>query len=61
MFEQMGATVTYDAGEQDRPCLEAGTEVQVTVGVPEVTINGEKRPLDVPPEIYQGSSSSRFA
>jgi len=27
----------------------------VTVGKPEVVINGESRPLDVPPMIYQGS------
>ena len=33
----------------------AGAEVKVTVGKPEVIINGESRPLDVPPEIYQGA------
>jgi Copper amine oxidase N-terminal domain len=54
MFEQMGATVTYDAGSKTVHVSKAGSDVQVTVGVPEVTINGEKRPLDVPPEIYQG-------
>src|ERR1700686_842902 len=32
-----------------------GAEVRVTVGRPEVTINGESRPLDVPPEIYRGA------
>ncbi len=31
-----------------------GADVKVTVGKPEVVINGETRPLDVPPEIYQG-------
>ena len=54
MFEQMGATVTYDAGSKTVHVSKAGSDVEVTVGVPEVTINGEKRPLDVPPEIYQG-------
>ncbi len=54
MFEQMGATVTFDAGSKTVHVSKAGSDVQVTVGVPEVTINGEKRPLDVPPEIYQG-------
>jgi hypothetical protein len=54
MFEQMGATVTYDAGSKTVHVSKAGADVEVTVGVPEVTINGEKRPLDVPPEIYQG-------
>jgi hypothetical protein len=29
--------------------------VKVTVGRPEVVINGESRPLDVPPEIYKGT------
>ena len=32
----------------------AGAEVKVTVGKPEVIINGESRPLDVPPMMYQG-------
>ena len=54
MFEQMGATVTYDAGSKTVHVSKAGADVKVTVGVPEVTINGEKRPLDVPPMIYQG-------
>ncbi len=31
-----------------------GAEVRVTVGKPEVIINGESRPLDVPPIVYQG-------
>jgi hypothetical protein len=54
MFEQMGATVTYDGGSKTVHVSKAGADVEVTVGVPEVTINGEKRPLDVPPEVYQG-------
>jgi hypothetical protein len=55
MFEQTGATVTYDAGSKTVRVSKPGSEVDVTVGVPEVTINGEKRPLDVPPEIYKGN------
>jgi hypothetical protein len=54
MFEQMGATVTYDAGSKTVHVSKAGADVQVTVGLPQVTINGEQRPLDVPPEIYHG-------
>jgi Copper amine oxidase N-terminal domain len=54
MFEQMGATVSYDAGSKTVTVSKAGAEVKVTVGKPEVIINGESRPLDVPPEIYQG-------
>ncbi|MBV8530803.1 MAG: copper amine oxidase N-terminal domain-containing protein [Candidatus Eremiobacteraeota bacterium] len=57
MFEQMGPpypTVSWDAGSKTATVSKAGAEVKVTVGKPEVMINGESRPLDVPPEIYQG-------
>jgi hypothetical protein len=54
MFEQMGATVSYDSGSKTVTVSKAGAEVKVTVGKPEVIINGESRPLDVPPMIYQG-------
>ena len=54
MFEQMGATVSYDAGSRTVDVSKPGSDVKVTVGKAEVTINGETRPLDVPPEIYQG-------
>src|ERR1700729_666318 len=55
MFEQMGATVSYDAGTKTATVSKAGAEVKVTVGKAEVVINGESRPLDVPPMIYQGN------
>jgi hypothetical protein len=55
MFEQMGATVAYNAGTKTVTVSKPGSEVRVTVGRPEVVINGETRPLDVPPVIYQGS------
>lgn len=55
MFEQMGATVSYDPGSKTVTVTKPGSEVKVTVGKPEVMINGESRPLDVPPIIYQGS------
>jgi Copper amine oxidase N-terminal domain len=55
MFEQMGATVSYDAASKTATVTKPGAEVKVTVGKPEVIINGESRPLDVPPEIYQGT------
>nr|MDQ6932045.1 copper amine oxidase N-terminal domain-containing protein [Candidatus Eremiobacteraeota bacterium] len=54
MFEQMGATVTYDPATRTADVSKPGSDVKVTVGRPQVTINGESRPLDVPPEIYQG-------
>jgi Copper amine oxidase N-terminal domain len=55
MFEQMGATVSYDSGTKTATVSKPGAEVKVTVGKPEVIINGESRPLDVPPMIYQGA------
>lgn len=55
MFEQMGATVSYDAGSKTATVSKPGAEVKVTVGKPEVMINGESRPLDVPPILYQGA------
>ena len=55
MFEQMGATVSYDAASKTATVSKPGAEVKVTVGKPEVMINGEARPLDVPPIIYQGA------
>ena len=55
MFEQMGATVSYNASTKTVDVSKPGADVQVAVGKPEVVINGETRPLDVPPEIYKGS------
>jgi hypothetical protein len=54
MFEQMGATVSYDASSKTVDVSKPGADVKVTVGKPEVVINGESRPLDVPPIMYQG-------
>ena len=55
MFEQMGATVSYDPATRTADVSKPGSDVKVTVGKPEVVINGETRPLDVPPEIYRGA------
>jgi hypothetical protein len=55
MFEQMGATVSYDAATRTVDVSKPGADVRVAVGKPEVVINGETRPLDVPPEIYKGA------
>ncbi len=54
MFEQMGASVSYDPSTQTVTVSKSGASVQVTVGKPEVVVNGESRPLDVPPIMYQG-------
>ncbi len=55
MFEQMGATVSYNASTKTVDVSKPGADVQVTVGKPEVVLNGETRPLDVPPMVYKGS------
>jgi hypothetical protein len=54
MFEQMGATVSYDAASKSAKASKPGSEIQVTLGKNEVLINGESRPLDVAPVMYQG-------
>ena len=55
LFEQMGATVSYNASTKTVDVSKPGGDVQVTVGKAEVVLNGETRPLDVPPEIYKGT------
>ena len=54
MFEQMGATVSYDPASKTVDVTKPGADVKVTVGKPEVEINGETRPLDVPPMMWHG-------
>jgi hypothetical protein len=54
MFEQTGAAVSYDASTRTVDVSKPGADVKVTVGKAFVTINGQERPLDVPPEIYRG-------
>lgn len=55
MFEAMGATVTWDPASKTATAQKAGASVQVTLGKNEAVINGETRPLDVPPEVYKGA------
>jgi hypothetical protein len=54
MFEQTGATVSYDPATKTADVSKPGADVKVTVGKPEVVINGESRPLDVAPIWYKG-------
>jgi len=54
MFEQMGAAVSYDPASKVATISKPGAEVVVTVGKAEVIVNGESRPLDVPPIVYHG-------
>ena len=54
MFEQMGASVSFDPAGRTATISKPGAEVVVTVGKPVVIVNGESRPLDVPPIVYHG-------
>ena len=55
MFEQMGATVNYNAHTKQVTVSKPGAEIKLTVGSKTVSINGEERTLDVPPMMYKGS------
>ncbi len=56
MFEQMGARVAYDGATRTARFVKAGVaDVSVTVGRPEIVLDGHARPLDVPPIIERGS------
>ncbi|MHB8141167.1 MAG: stalk domain-containing protein [Vulcanimicrobiaceae bacterium] len=54
MFEQMGAVVTASADGRTITAVKPGVSVSVTLGKRLVVINGESRPLDVPPMLYKG-------
>ena len=54
MFEQMGATVSASADGRTITAVKTGASVSVTLGLAVVVINGESRPLDVPPMLYHG-------
>jgi hypothetical protein len=54
MFEQMGATVTASPDGSTVTVQKVGASISVTVGKPEVIVNGETRPLDVAPIVYDG-------
>ncbi len=55
MFEQVGATVGYDRSTRTVDVSKPGADVKVTVGKSWVVVNGDERPLDVPPENYKGA------
>jgi len=55
MFEQMGATVSFDPANSTVDVSKPGSDIKVTVGKPVVIINGESRPLDVPPIVWHGT------
>ena len=54
MFEEMGATISVSADGRTVTAARSDVTVSVTLDKPEVTVNGETRPLDVPPILYKG-------
>lgn len=54
MFEQMGAAVSASGDGKTITAAKSGASVSVTLGRSEVIVNGESRPLDVPPMLYHG-------
>lgn len=54
MFEEMGATVSVSSDGRTVTAARSDVTVSVTLDKPEVTVNGESRPLDVPPILYKG-------
>ena len=54
MFEQMGATVSFDASSKSVTAKSSGASVQVALGSDQAVINGESRPIDQPPIMFQG-------
>ncbi len=55
MFEQLGATVSWDEATHTADVSKPGSDVKVTLGKPVVVVNGENRPLDVAPTMYRGT------
>jgi len=56
MFEQMGATVSYDPATKGFTIQKSGANIQLTLGQNQAVINGESRPLDQGPIMYQGAA-----
>lgn len=54
MLEQMGATVTASADGKTFTAAKDSASVSVTLGKSMAVIDGESRPLDVPPMLYKG-------
>jgi len=54
MFEAMGASVAYDPATRQIEVSKGVDILQLTVGKPQVLIDGESRPLDVGPQLVGG-------
>ena len=53
-FEAMGGTVSYSRDGKMIDVEKPGISLKLQIGKPSITLNGETRPLDVPPMIYHG-------
>jgi hypothetical protein len=53
-FEAMGGTVTVSRDGKTISVAEPGVSLKLFVGKPSIILNGEERPLDVPPMIARG-------
>jgi len=54
MFEQMGGTVSYDGSARTIVVAAGRASISLTLDQPSAVINGQSRPLDVPPMIVDG-------
>lgn len=54
MFEQMGGSVSWNGAAKSVSVANDGATISVSLGKHEAIINGQRRPLDVPPELHHG-------
>lgn len=54
MFEAMGATVSVSTGGNTFSVTRGSTRASVTLDQHEIVVDGNARPLDVPPILYKG-------
>lgn len=54
MFEAMGASVSVSTDGNTYSVTRGDTSASVTLGKNEIVVNGNTRPLDVPPMMYHG-------
>ena len=54
LIERLGGTITYDARSKAILVEKPGATIRLAIGTPQVDINGDVRPLDVPPEMVRG-------
>ena len=55
VFEAMGGTTSYSSDRKTITVAKLGVKIVLYVGVKRVAINGEMRPLDVPPIVYRNA------